>query len=849
MLLKKIAMAFNRSFYFDLQSKICNFQSEFLHPKIANQLDLLEVIDKKLLCYHCGDECPDESIHINDKIFCCNGCKIVFELLDTSNLCEYYSIDSNPGVTRKYHSKRNYDFLDDTDLKSKLIDFTNGTKTIITFEIPQMHCSSCIWILENLYKLEPGVISSKVNFLQKKIFITYLEEKTSLKKVVELLDSIGYEPLLNLEEKKEEKIKEENKSLYYKIGIAGFCFGNIMLLSFPEYLSINVEQHTELKRIFAYLNLILALPVFFYSASDYFISSWKGLKKRIINIDLPLAIGIAALFIRSIIDIIFLHEAGFLDSLAGLVFFLLIGKLFQSKTYDTLNFERNYKSYFPIAVTTRKNGIETTIPVEKLSPGSRIIIRNGELIPADSILIKGEGNIDYSFVTGESIPLGVKNGEMIFAGGKQAGSAIEVEVVKEVSQSYLTQLWNNKAFHKSTAQANEHYEYEESRITSFSNTVSKYFTIAVIGLSAAAFLIWLPDISLAFNAFTAVLIVACPCALALSSPFTFGNAMRIFGKNKFYLKNTHVVEKFAHIDSIVFDKTGTITESGNSDVSFIGDELSDEDKELIKVVVNNSTHPLSVAINNSILIHPRFNAVEYSEEPGKGISALVKGNRIKMGSQKFVHVKEVGESAYPSTRVYISINGIGKGYFLIQNKYRTGLEKLISSLEQEYEIGLLSGDNEGEKNNLRKLFGDDNELHFNQSPYDKLEFISRLQKNGKKVLMIGDGLNDAGALRQSDIGISISDDTGSFFPACDGILDSKSFPKLNRFLKFSKTSKKILVASFIFSSIYNLIGLSFAFNGSLSPLVAAILMPVSSISVVVFSTVSVNLLAKKRGLL
>jgi Cu+-exporting ATPase len=805
------------------------------------QKELLEKkVGTKTACYHCGDDCPDESIALNEKVFCCNGCKTVFELLDENNLCNYYTIDKNPGLTRKYHTKRNYDFLDDADLRLKLIDFSNDVKTNVTFDIPQMHCSSCIWILENLYNLDSGVISSKVNFLQKKLFITYLEKTTSLKKIVELLDSIGYEPLLNLEDKKEEKVRSEYKSLYYKIGIAGFCFGNIMLLSFPEYLSINVIQHEELKKIFAILNIILSLPVFFYSSSDYFISAWKGLRKRIVNIDVPLALGILVLFLRSVIDITFLNGPGFLDSLAGLIFFLLIGKLFQNKTYETLNFERNYKSYFPIAVTVNKGNKETTIPVEKLVVGERIIVRNNELIPADSILIKGSGNIDYSFVTGEAIPVERKNGEMIYAGGKQVGSAIEIETIKEVSQSYLTQLWNSKAFRKESIN-------EQKGITSFSNIVSKYFTFGIIALSVIAGIIWSSNLTLAFNAVTAVLIVACPCALALSTPFTLGNTLRIFGKNKLYLKHTHVVEALASIDTIVFDKTGTITENGAANVDFIGKELSREELVLIKSTVRNSTHPLSLAVFNYIIEEKTIHPDEYSEEPAKGITARFDGNVVRIGSKHFVDAQNSEDNL--TTKVFISINDEPLGYFDVTNKYREGLSELISSLENNYNLALLSGDNEGEKENLRKFFGNDNELHFRQSPHDKLSFVEELQKKGKKVLMLGDGLNDAGALKQSNIGLSISDDTNNFSPACDGILDSKSFNRIKDFIAFSKTSKKIIVASFILSFVYNVIGLSFAFSGTLSPLVAAILMPVSSISAVVFTTLSVNISAKRKGLL
>ena len=801
---------------------------------------LEQLTDTKLICFHCGEECPDDLIKIDDKVFCCNGCKTVYELLHGNNLCEYYSIDHNPGITRKNYIKRNYDFLNDLDLKQKLIDFTDGNRTKITFDILQMHCSSCIWILENLHNLNPGIKSSKVNFLQKKIFVTFSENETSLREVVELLDSIGYEPQLNLEEKKEEESKSEYKKLYYKIGVAGFCFGNIMLLSFPEYLSVGIAEQEHLKRLFAYLNIILAVPVFFYSSSDYFISAWKGLKKKIVNIDVPLALGIAVLFVKSMIDIIFFNGAGYLDSLAGLVFFLLVGKLFQNKTYDTLNFERNYKSYFPISVTIRKDGNETTIPVEKLNLGERIIIRNNELIPADSILIKGTANIDYSFVTGESIPVPVHNGQMIYAGGKQIGSAVEVETIKEVSQSYLTQLWNNKAFNKEQEQ--------ESGVTSLANIISKYFTFGVLLIAAASAIVWMPNIKTALDAFTSVLIVACPCALALSTPFTLGNIMRIFGRHKFYIKNTHVIEKLASIDTVVFDKTGTITENNSSDVNYFGDPLTDDELTSIKSIVRNSTHPLSVMILNTIPNLSVKKVDQFEEQPGKGIFAYVNGDNYKIGSRKFASTKNIIEDDN-STKVFISINNSERGYFRFSNKYRKGLDKVIPDLEKRYELALLSGDGEGEKLNLKKYFTEDSELYFRQSPQDKLEFVEALQQKDKKVLMIGDGLNDAGALKQSDVGISISDNTNNFSPACEGILDSSSFHRLKDFITFSKTGNKIIIASFILSLIYNAIGLSFAFRGLLSPLVAAVLMPVSSISVVVFTTLATNLIAKKRGLI
>lgn len=799
----------------------------------------IKIESSETKCYHCGDDCPGDEIKINDKFFCCSGCKTVYEILEANNLCNYYSIDEQPGIKKNTAIKRNYDFLEDANLINNLIDFTDGNICKITFTIPQMHCSSCIWVLENLYKLDGGIVQSEVNFLQKKVFIKYKESETSLKKIVELLDSIGYEPDLNLQEENKEKKIDVNKKLYYKIGVAGFCFGNIMLLSFPEYLSITDFATEELKIIFGYINIFLSLPVFFYSASEYYLSAYKGLRKKIINIDVPITIGIFALFFRSVYEILSHSDAGYMDSLAGLVFFLLIGKLFQNKTYDTLNFERNYKSYFPIAVTIFKNGKETTIPVEKLESGQRIIIKNNELIPADSVLIKGSANIDYSFVTGESAPEHKINGELIYAGGKQIGGAIEVETVKEISQSYLTQLWNNKAFDKNY----------KSNIDSLINSVSRNFTAAVISIAFISFFYWLPqNFELAFNAFTAVLIIACPCALALSTPFTLGSTLRIFGRNKFYLKNPHIIEKLTKITDIVFDKTGTITESKNVNISFDGNELSGYEKMLVKSIVRNSSHPLSGNVYKFLDTDYFKNIEDFKETSGKGIEGTVDGNFVKIGSAEFVNSKNKNEN-FSGTKIFISVNNEVKGFYKISNQYRNGLKEIINSFGNKFNLSLLSGDNESEKENLKNIFSENTEMFFKQSPQNKLDFIKQLQQKNKKVLMIGDGLNDAGALQQSDVGITVSENINNFSPACDAILEAESFIKLKDFISFSSTSKKIIIASFYISAVYNIIGLSFAVQGTLSPIIAAILMPLSSITVVLFTTFTTNFLAKRKGLL
>mgnify|MGYP003450164695 FL=1 len=420
-------------------------------------------------CFHCGNEIiKKDEIVFDEKKFCCNGCKTVYEIFSQNDLTCYYDFQAAPGATPQ-DIQGKYDFLDNEEIVTKLLEFQERTTHIVSLYIPHIHCSSCIWILENLQKLQPGISTSQVNFGEKKVRVTFNPEQTTLKEIVYLLSSIGYEPYISLENFDEGK-KKIDRSLIYKIGVAFFCFGNIMLLSFPEYFEVEEFWINQYRGFFRWLIFALSLPTFIYSASGYYVSAWKSMKSGLLNIDIPIALGIVVMFVRSTVDIIFDYGQGFFDSMAGLIFFMLLGKLFQQKTYNFLSFERDYKSYFPIAITkVLPNGTEESVQVYDIEKGDRLLIRNQELIPVDGILISEKASIDYSFVTGEAVLMEKKSGDKIFAGGKQMGKVIEMEVLFSVSQSYLTQLWSNDVFQKRV-------EQQHKNITDFNCGLSVCFS-------------------------------------------------------------------------------------------------------------------------------------------------------------------------------------------------------------------------------------------------------------------------------------------------------------------------------------------------------------------------------------
>lgn len=795
-------------------------------------------------CYHCGEPC-DTSISTDNKYFCCDGCKFVYQLLQENGLCNYYELSKRPGIKVKgKFSSQKFAYLDNEEVKQKLLGFQDNNQSHVNFYLPQMHCASCIWLLENLHTIDTGILFSKTNFQRKNIFIVFDPGNISLRKVVELLAFIGYEPYISLDEGEKKTVRRINRNKIFKIGVAGFCFSNIMMLSFPEYFSSGNIDQPYLSKVFSFLNLALSLPVFFYSASEFFISAWKGLRQKWLNIDAPIALAILVTFSRSVYEILSSTGPGYLDSMSGIVFFMLVGRWFQDKTYDSFSFDRDYKSYFPLGVTILKNGKEEISTISTLKKGDTISVRQNEMIPADAIIKNGEGNIDYSFVSGENNPVLKRKNELVYAGGKQLGATLEMEVIRPVEQSYITQLWNNDVFTQ-----------QKNKDRSFVHPWSRYFTMALFIVAGGAALYWaLFDPSRIALVVTSTLIVACPCSLLLSATFTYGNMLRHFGKNKFYLKNASVIESLSSINNIVFDKTGTLTHSAQANILYEGETLSEEDVTMIYSLAKESVHPLSQMIRQELLrnfpvLSLRVSA--YHETAGKGIIGWINENKVQIGSKNFI--EEAGESSDQqfSSEVYVSINGIKKGVFRISNQYRKGIETMINSLpEKKYRIHVLSGDNAAEKKNLESILGNQAAILFHQSPQDKLDYIKALkEKNPKaKVLMLGDGLNDAGALKQSDVGIAVSENTSQFTPACDGILDSKEVHKLNRFIQYARSGKKIITWSFIISILYNIVGLSFAVQGLLSPLVAAVLMPASTISIVTFVTMATTFSAKRKHL-
>ena len=801
-----------------------------------------------LKCLHCGEPCNGE---INDAghVFCCEGCKQVYQILNQADACDPSIMKTLDGLQPKgkFRSDK-WDYLDEPDIARKLISFSDPKQVHILVSIPNIHCSSCIWLIEHLSRINKGVMSASVDFEKKEASIVYDPSVIKLSGMAALLDYIGYPPSFSHASATKDKPSSNNRQTMIRIGVAGFCFSNIMMLSFPDYLATEGIDETLLSTTFSHISLLLSVPVLLYAAAPFFVQAWKGLRQQFLNIDAPIALAILITFARSVFEILGNTGTGYLDSMSGIVFFMLLGRWFQERTQRSISFDRDYRSYFPMGALVINKGIRQYKSIEKIIKGDQLLIRNNELIPADAILQQGVANIDYSFVTGEKDPVSIQTGDLIFAGGKQLGTAIEIEVTKPMATSHLTRLWNNDAFHNT-----------KNKEASFIHPWSNYFSIALFSIAIISGIYWQvtnPDNT--WKAITSILVVACPCSLLLSATFTFGNLMRIFGARGFFLKNAHVIERMAEADVVVFDKTGTLTASGNDSsdtpkIQYEGKLISFMEANMIKSVVMQSNHPLSRSLSEwqdweNIADHPPITA--YLETPGKGITATCDGHQIRLGKGGFVSDDKWFADAFSEegSTIHLSINGLYKGRFRIAKDYRKGIFDMILSLANEgKQVHIISGDNASEEKFLQQQLGDTATMLFNQSPEDKLHYIKSLQAEGKKVIMVGDGLNDAGALQQSHAGIAVTDHSNYFTPACDAILEGKNMAELHQLIRTTSTGKKIVAASFALSILYNITGMYFATQALLSPMIAAILMPASTISIILLSYLSTRISSNRIG--
>ena len=777
-----------------------------------------------LVCRHCGEVCDANVISTDHGEFCCRGCASVFAILTAHRLDGFYADGEPAGVCQRALGDRDpgrFAILDDPAVAARLIDADTGRLARATLSVPAMHCASCVWLLEQLWRFDPGVVRADADLLRRTVRIEFQPQVTSLRRVVEQLAALGYEPALT-PDATHGMARSTTRRLYLQLGVAGFAFGNIMLFSVPHYANGGPIED-GFQRLFDGLNVAFALPVLLFSASDYFRTALRAVRTRTMAVEVPVALGLAVLFGRSLVDIASGRGAGFMDSFAGLVFFLLIGRLFQQKVFDRVAFDRTFRSFLPLSVQVEQDtdGL-AAVSIDRLQIGDRVVMRRHEVVPADAVLLDDATRVDYAFVTGEQTPVLVLAGETVRAGGRVLDRAVRLRLLEEVSQSQLARFWSEQV----DGRAKEYW------LTAVASRFGKWFTVAAVGIAAAGAAAWWPDVAASMTVATAVLIVACPCAITLSAPITLGTAMGLLGTRGLYLKHPAIALDLSRVDTVAFDKTGTLTTAGEQ-TTVEHEGLDDLALSRVRRLAAESIHPTSRAIAAAALSRSDAPAAGrprlVCEVAGEGICGSVDGIRVAIGTAAFIQARTGISCSAPddATRVVV---GERCGWVRVAVAARPGIERAVTALGADHLLCLLSGDHGGGSDRWSRVFG--HRMHFRQSPQDKLAFIAGARAQGRRVLMVGDGLNDAGALAAADVGMAVTDETACLAPSCDAVISGRRLASLPAFLAYTRRARQVIIACFIVSILYNVIGLGLALVGALTPLVAAIFMPVSSLTIV-----------------
>lgn len=783
-------------------------------------------------CAHCGAPCS-MTIMDGGEAFCCTGCRSVYRMLREHDLCTYYDIESSPGVSMKKGTVRtDMEALDDPALSRTFVEYADTGFVRVRFMIPAMHCASCVWLLERLSNFDGGILHTETDVLRKTVRVDFDPSATTLRSIAELLSSLGYEPLIKPVTAAGDP--SERRAIYQRLGVAGFATGNVMLFGIARYLAGD-GLSPSLTTMFGVFAVLLSIPVLVYSAAPWLRSAWAAIGSRALNLDVPVAIGILVLFFRSVADIVMGQGEGFLDSFNGLVFLLLVGRLFQQKAFDAVSFDRTYRSFFPLSVRVERNGRTPAIPVDDVAVGDVMYVRNGETIPCDGTVSSPVGYLDYGFVTGESLPIECTSGAAVFAGGKVIGTAIRITATNVVSHGYLASLWERAT-----------PRIRKNSLLTLSDTFGRWFTVVAMALAAGGAIAQMPDVHMAVNVLTAVLIIACPCALTLATPITLGTAMGRLGERGIYLRSIGVLLDLDRCSTIMFDKTGTLTKSMHG-LSYDGRSMADHEWRAVRSVAAQSMHPVCRSLAQAWPVDETVCATA-REVTGRGMTGRAYGHDVVIGSSALV--KELCPEGYTADTIdgaaHIALDGVYAGSIKLRSELREGISEMMERLREHHTVRLLSGDGQRDRDMLLSMF-DDDEMSFGQQPADKVEHIDALRTSGRTVLMIGDGLNDAAAMSAADAAIAVTDDTATLVPACDVIMKASALEELPALLRYARRMKNLIIATFCVSIIYNVVGLSLALGGMLTPLAAAILMPVSSLTVIGMSVAGARWYARRSA--
>lgn len=784
----------------------------------------------KVACSHCHLEFePSVMIKEDDLHFCCSGCQSVYHILNDKGLDSFYEKSKNASLSPPPQNFMPSSSFDAPSFYDKFVKINSDGFCEVSLIIEGIHCSACVWLNEKALNKMDGVIEANINFTNNKAVIVWSDEIVKLSKIIDMIRAIGYNAFAYDAQMQETHVNKERKAYYLKMAVAIFASMNIMWIAVAQYAGYFSGIAQDIKTILNIAEGILATPVLFYSGWVFFRGAYFGLKNKVVNMDLLVATGALLTYIYSIYITVLEQGEAYFDSVSMIITFVLIGKflevLSKKNAADTLDI---IIKNIPTEAKIVRDETITTCKLDDVKVGDIVVVSSGEKVLLDGEIIKGSGSFDESSLTGESEPIYKSKGMKVISGTTSIDADIYFKAIKDFKHSTLSNIVNllESAINK------------KPKIQQIANKLSEHFSSVILALSILTFLGWWfksNSFDTSFMIAVSVIIIACPCALALATPVATLVGISISASRGILFKEAAGLETMANIDTLVLDKTGTLT-LGRPEV--IKEHIYDEfDEKLLYSLVSSSMHPISKGVAKYLKEkYEDINEVvfdEYIQLPAKGIKAKYKSIELLGGNLKLLQEYGVDiEFSTDNTSFYFVIDKKTVAVYELKDKIKEGVNELISYMQKNsVDVFLLSGDHKDITKKIAQEVGI-KEYFYEQTPIDKAEYISTLHKDGKKVVMVGDGINDILALARADISIAMGSGSDIAVEVGDVVLLDDSLRSLKDAFKISRTTFGLIKQNLAISLIYNAITVPLAMAGYVIPLFAAISMSLSSLLVV-----------------
>jgi P-type Cu2+ transporter len=779
------------------------------------------------LCRHCQEvnKNPEDE-------FCCSGCEIAFNIINKLGFSNYYKQRITDSSIRKIKPDE-----DDAIDISEFITTSNNLNSV-SLIIQGLHCAACVWLIENILKKQENVSKARINLSKKTLFLEFSGDKKSGNELISLIQKIGYKLLPFDSEIIAKAEKKYDDSILKSLAIAAFGAGNIMLFSIVLWF-YNIDEIGEKTRnLLQFFSSFIALPVIIFSSRPFFSSAFKSLKSGFPNMDLAISI---AIFLASIVSLLETFRSGshiYFDSAVMLIFFLLIGRYLDLKARKkAFKITTEFSLFSASFGRVLEDGNIRILPAKNLIKDMILIIAAGEKIAADGIIIEGESEVDFSIISGESIPKKVRIGSEVYNGTINLGTSIKVKITKTPENSLLAQIIS----------LSEQIENKKNFYIRIADRLAKFYLPTVHILAALTFIFWFKEgWEIALMNATAVLIITCPCALALAVPIVQTILISNFIRKGILIKSGEALEKLSKIDSVIFDKTGSVTIGSpklvdvfllqNNQLVSIEDERKKFYFKIAASLSQKSRHPLSKAISENF--QEDLFEIKAKENHGFGLEGEFENQLIKLGKKEFCQIQNSFKAKENFLQTFLKI-GNDELVFLFEDELKSDAESVIAELKKiSKKIILLSGDNEVNVKKVAQKLGI-SEFYFEQTPVDKVNFLQELKSKNQILMMIGDGINDAPALALSDVSISFSKASDISQNIADIVIQGEKLMPIIEVIKFSRKAIQLMKENLLIALIYNLIAVPFAMSGQVMPMIAAIAMSSSSL-IVLFNSLRIN---------